>query len=804
MRDCCPLVRKGGMKDDSGLPIESIRDRLVAAVDRGAAVVTAPTGSGKSTQVPRWLSRRGRTLVIEPRRVACRALAQRVSELEGVELGERVGYAVRDDRRAGRETRLLFATPGVVVRWMAGGRRPDFDTVVLDELHERSLETDLLLALLADRYGGDLVAMSATLDGDRVARHLGGEHLRTEGHAYPVAIRHAPGNALQPDTRGLEDRLLEALAASRDASGDALVFLPGKAEIAKVSSRLTGSGHGTVLQMHGGLSLAEQSRVFAPSEKRRIVLATNVAETSITIPGIGVVLDSGLVRRTRYVNGRAVLSLVPVAGDSADQRAGRAGRTGPGVCYRLWGREAILERRTPPEIHRESLAPLLLAAAACDAEVEKLPFLDPPRDFALEDARRDLAELGALDRRGEITERGRRLFGLPLDPALGSLLVESERAGILETGIDLVAALSADRPLFRDERRPPDADDDLRESGCDAVALIRAVRQGEPGRHGLSRSALVEARASRRRLRKAFFLPSKPNEVRIDRSRIARAALRSDPRCAYVARRRRGRVFWSNGGTEIELGRQSAVREDEAEAIAVLGIAAVGVGYRQQRIFATCAVGLKLGDLAEARLGRERVRRAERKGDTAVALIECVYAGRVVDQREEEPAGELARQAIASLLLEGRLYPEEISAARERLADAALLSRLHRFGCVPDELVPDSNIRHDQDIEGWVEKRIEEIGVERGSDLQLLTPKDFEVPELPEHARQWLVREFPRSLSLGDAEYSIEYDLGAREATLVLLSGRRKEPPARVLLPGLPGFRVRARHHSKIWILKNP
>jgi ATP-dependent helicase HrpB len=516
------------------LPIDPLHDAVMAAFDAGPAVITAPTGSGKSTAVPRWVRARGPAVVVEPRRVACRGVAARVAELEGTPLGEGVGYVVRDDIRARRDTPLVFVTPGVALRWLADGRLDRAATVLLDEFHERSLDLDLLLALLHRRGRPRLGLLSATLDGDRVAAHLGGTHLVGEGRAFPVDVAYIPGQTVLPDPRGLEDRVRAALERAVDRPGDVLVFLPGKGEIARLLDAL-GDRPEEVLPLHGGLTLDQQARVFRPGSRRRILLATNVAETSVTLPDIEVVVDGGLVRRTRYRKGRASLTLLPIARDSAEQRRGRAGRVRPGLCLRLWAERAPLAPRTPPEIHRESLVPLLLAAAACGHPGLDLPFLDPPRDHAIADAREVLEGLGAWSEDG-LTDRGRALFQLPVDAHLGRLLQEARRTGALQDAVDLVAALQVPRSLFRRDR-PDDPADDLREPGCDGVALVRAVREGEPRRHRLDRFALREARAGAARLRRLLELPEGGGPV--DRDRLLRTVLAAWPGAAHVARRRK-------------------------------------------------------------------------------------------------------------------------------------------------------------------------------------------------------------------------------------------------------------------------
>lgn len=765
--------------------------------------MTAPTGSGKSTQVPRWCAASGRVLVVEPRRVACRGLADRVAQLEGSPLGSRVGYSVRDDSRRGDDTAILFATPGVVLRMFADGAAIPFDTLIIDEFHERTLDVDLILALAMSRFEGDLLVMSATLDAERLAGHMGASVVAGEGRTFPVTVRHVPGRGMLPDGRGLDERLLEAIRMCDGDDGDVLVFLPGKAEIARARDSLSGRVGMDVMELHGGLSLKRQSEVFEAGSRRRLILSTNVAETSVTVPGVGVVIDSGLVRRTRYANGRGHLTLVPVAMDSAEQRAGRSGRTGPGVCYRLWSSKAILERSTPPEIFRESLAPLVLAAGACGARVGSLPFLDPPKPYALEAAVEDLGSLGAVDAGGALTERGRILFGLPLDAALGNFLVEAELGGCLGDAIDLVAALAVGRPIFSGGR-PPDPGDDLRGSGCDGVALIRAVREGQAGPHRLHRHLLAEARSIRGRLRKAWGLGAEgPGAV--DRDALIRAALASDSRCAYVARRRKGRVFWGNGsGAEVQLASDSAVDDEGVEALAILGTIAVGEGYLKSRIIATCAMPVKLSQLVAAGLGEDRVEHcAAERGRRVVARVERVFAGRVLERREEMPRGRLAREAIAELLIAGRVFPEAVESTARTLEAVELLGRLVAAGIAPRdlELGPWEGERGSE-LSAWVMEKLEDLGLESGEDLALLAAGDFEAPRLPERTADWLDKRFPRRVSLGDGVYEARYDLAKREVTFSLVSGTRKGPPSLSVLASPQGFRVRVRHHSKVWVLR--
>lgn len=774
---------------DNALPIATLREPLLSSLGKRAVVITSPTGSGKSTQVPRYCP--GQTLVIEPRRVACRALATRVAELEGSAVGDAVGYRVRDESAAGDATRVLFVTPGIALRMAE--RWDDFAHIVIDEFHERGMETDLLFALLQARHRERMVVMSATMDAERVASALHGVHLRAEGRAFPVDVSYLAEQALLPELPGLEARLEAALGRALQLEGDVLVFLPGKAEIGAAQAHLQARfSRLSLLPLHGGLSLQEQSRIFSPGRERRVILATNVAETSLTVPRIGVVIDAGLVRRTRYHHGRGYLALSPIALDSAEQRAGRAGRLGPGHCIRLWSESAKLEPSTPPELHRESLSPLLLAAAACGARVDDLPFLDAPKPHAVDDAREDLRALGAIDDDDAITDAGRALFGLPLDPALGRLLVQARGTDAQADVVDLVAALTVGRPLFTRPCDPADPDP-LRQDGCDASALIRAMRLGDPGLHPLSASALAEARRNRGRLRALLRLPKRRTEaeadMRVDRERLAAVAMRADPRCAHVARSRRGKLAFSNGGTEIELGRDSCVGLlRPPEALVVLDARGVG-DRRRTRMLITCGCPVPLSALEQAGLGRDRLAKVGKRSGKLVATLERVYAKRVLSTREEAPTGAMARAGIAQLFLEGRLLPEALASARRRLTHLLLARRLSRrrprppldWSALPDE-VPQ--------LQDFVQTRLQQLGVESAEDLSLLSAQDLVPDPLPDEIQRHLDEHFPVELDLGDARYAAEYDLDRGRVTLTLLRGKPAQPPRRAFLPGFGGLTI--------------
>ena len=405
------------------LPLHSLRADFVAALEQSPVVLSAPTGSGKSTLAPLWCAAaERRTLVIEPRRVACRALYRFLAAHSGL----RVGYAVRHERQD-PDAQVLFVTPGVATRLLASGEVARFDAVVVDELHERRMDVDLLLSLLREQRARpgralDLVVMSATLDTARVARWLGAAQLEGKARTYPVE-RHHLGDVDVPSARGLDGRVVTGVrqALKLAADGDVLVFLPGKGEIRDAERALGAALPNPVLPLHAALPKREQDRVFEPSDARRVILATNVAESSVTIPSVRAVVDSGLERRTSYRQARSVLSLAPISAQSATQRAGRAGRVAPGVAVQLWSAGGILRPDTPPEIQREDLDPLVLMAGHLGRRLGELDLLDPPEGPALEAALARLSRMGLVDETGALTPRGHRAARLPVDPLLAAL-----------------------------------------------------------------------------------------------------------------------------------------------------------------------------------------------------------------------------------------------------------------------------------------------------------------------------------------------------------------------------------------------
>ena len=458
--------------DYSPLPIDEALPRLMAALRaHNVAVLVAPPGAGKTTRVPLVLAKENwakdrRILVLEPRRIAARAAAERMAQTLGERVGETVGLRVRFGSKISRKTRIEIVTEGIFTRLILDDPMLDgIAAVLFDEFHERSLDADLGLALARDAQQGlredlKLLVMSATIDGARVAGLLGGTPvIESEGRAFAVETRYAgrePG-AIEPQ---IADAVSRAMRAD---PGSALVFLPGTAEIRRTKTLLESRPDPAVdvVALYGALSGEEQDRVIlpAPPGRRKIVLATSIAETSITIEGVRIVVDSGLARVPRYEPDVGVtrLETVRVSRAAADQRRGRAGRTEPGICYRLWDepQNAALEPFARPEILAADLTSFALDLAAWGAQPEKLAFLDPPPRAALDEAKTLLTELGAIDADGRITDEGRHLRRLPLPPRLARMVVDAAAAGEALQAAEL-AALIGERGLGGD-------DPDLRE-----------------------------------------------------------------------------------------------------------------------------------------------------------------------------------------------------------------------------------------------------------------------------------------------------------------------------------------------------
>jgi ATP-dependent helicase HrpA len=473
------------------LPVSDRRDEIARAVSEHQVVVVAgETGSGKTTQLPKICLELGRGIRgtighTQPRRLAARTVAQRIADELSTPLGDAVGYTVRFTDQASDRTLVKLMTDGILLAEIQRDRRLlRYDTLILDEAHERSLNIDFLLGylreLLPRRPDLKVIVTSATIEPERFAAHFSGAPIvEVSGRTYPVEIRYRPlevavaadeddddpddpdHEIVRTEMRDQTEAIVDAIAElEKEPPGDVLVFLSGEREIRDTAEALKGRKHTEVLPLYARLPTAELQKVFQPHTGRRVVLATNVAETSLTVPGVRYVVDPGTARISRYSRRTKVqrLPIEPISQASAAQRAGRSGRVAPGVCIRLYAEDdfELRPRFTDPEILRTNLAAVILQMAALQlGDIEDFGFLDPPDKRSIRDGVLLLQELGAFDGDGKITELGRRLARLPVDPRLGRMILQADAEGCVREVLVLAAALSIpdprERPADREE-----------------------------------------------------------------------------------------------------------------------------------------------------------------------------------------------------------------------------------------------------------------------------------------------------------------------------------------------------------------
>jgi ATP-dependent helicase HrpA len=489
------------------LPVSAARDEIARAIrDHQVVIVAGATGSGKTTQLPKICLELGRTSIAhtQPRRIAARTIAERVAEELQVPLGGAVGYKVRFTDKVSPDTRIALMTDGILLNEIHRDRMlRRYDTIIVDEAHERSLNVDFLLGyltrILPKRPDLKVIITSATIDPESFAKHFGRPStvpgadgtpaiapapiIEVSGRTYPVEIRYRPTGASAPDaaTRAAEADDVDGIVAAlreldREPAGDVLVFLPGEAEIRDATDAVRGmyakdAAPTEVLPLYGRLSSAEQHRVFERSSvagvRRRVILATNVAETSLTVPGIRYVIDTGTARISRYSNRSKIqrLPIEAVSQASAQQRSGRAGRTSPGIAIRLYSEEDFTRRDefTEPEILRTSLASVILQMLSLGfGDISAFPFLTPPDSRGVKAAFDLLVELGAVrEQRGEaprLTDLGREISRLPIDPRFARMLIEARRTGVVRDVLAIVAGMSIQDVRERPEERREEAD----------------------------------------------------------------------------------------------------------------------------------------------------------------------------------------------------------------------------------------------------------------------------------------------------------------------------------------------------------
>lgn len=687
----------------NALPVDEALPRLKQAlVAHPAAVLVAPPGAGKTTRVPlalldaAWLGG-GKIVMQEPRRLAARAAARRMAATLGEAVGETVGYRVRLDTKVGPRTRIEVVTDGLFLRLLQDDPSLDgIGCVIFDELHERGLETDLSFALVREAQVAlcddlRIVAMSATLDPGPVAERLGGAPVvKSEGRMFPVGTHYLDR---EPGGR-IEDTVAAAVRrALAEESGSALVFLPGVGEIRRVEERLDPGPGVDVAPLYGDLSPPEQDRAIAPSPagRRKVVLATSIAETSLTIEGVRIVIDSGLMRLPRFSprSGMTRLETVRVSQASADQRRGRAGRLEPGICYRLWTEEAQrgLAPFTPPEVLDADLAPLALELAVWGADDATLPWLTPPPAASLAMARNLLADLGALDDSGRITAHGKAMAKLGQHPRLAHLVLKGRVLGQGRIAA-LLAAILGERDFLR--LPPGQRDVDLRHR----VEIALSGR-----RDGTLR--LIQEQARR-------LMPRGPSNETPDVSTTGALLALAYP--DRIGRRRAGTAgrYLLSGGRGAVLPEGDAMGSDEFLVVADLDGSA-----QDARIFLAAPVTLaEIEELyAERIVDEEIVGWSEREGAVLARRRRRLGALLLEDKPLARPDADKLRAAmiegIRRLGLGALPWSDELARWRERVA---FLRRL-------DESWPDlSDAALLATLESWLAPYLD--GVSRRSHLQ--------------------------------------------------------------------------------------
>lgn len=752
------------------LPIDAVTPQLVSVLrDSSCAVVVAPTGAGKTTRVPpalldAGLSEGQRVIMLEPRRVAARAAARRIAEERGVKLGGEVGYQIRFEKVAGPDTRILIVTEGILVRMLQDD--PFLEGVgvlVFDEFHERSLNVDLALAM-SRRVQEDarpdlkIVVMSATLEAEPVARYL---HdcpvVVSEGRLFPVDVRYLE----RPSSRRAHELAVEGVRrALVSAQGDVLVFLPGVGEIRRAQEALSAEVGADValMTLYGDMPSEAQDAVLRPTSRRKVVLATNVAETSLTIPGIAVVVDTGLAKVMRYDPARGFnrLELRRVSQASADQRAGRAGRQGPGVCLRMWTEREhrLLEAFEEPEVRRVELAgPSLELMAWGEPSLSDFPWFEAPRAEGLSQAKTLLRMLGAIDGRG-VTALGREMVRWPLHPRLSRLMIEAWRLGHGEDGAWL-AALQAERDPFLRDASPTaglSADSDTLER----LARVRAAASGGAS-GGLHRGgvATIARVARQQRAIARRVLGEGPARKAVGRGealgrallagfpdRLARRRASGDPRALMV------------GGRGVRLMPQSAVRRAELFVCVTLDARPSREGPEAR---VREASGVKASWLSAEHLSKEVVVRFDEARGRVMAFEQRRYEDLVLEERNTSapPAGEAARLLTEAVM--GYEDPEK-RAGLDARGPAELLTRLRCLASWRPELSLPTF-----EGEGLSELLLAGAQGRRSLDELRRAPwKSLVLGHLSWPQRQALDREAPERLQLrGGRAVRLQYEVGA-------------------------------------------
>lgn len=837
------------------LPIDDIRADVDRALQQTKPlIISAPTGSGKSTQLPLWLDEMTDRLVVvvEPRRVACRALATYLSEQRGEPVGQSIGYAVRFEERSSQDTRILFVTPGVALRLLQPGQRFHALTqacVLLDEFHERGWETDLLAAILLERFEQSpfpFVITSATLDLQQLQETLDATFLEAAGRSYPVDIEHLALDAFHPTRENLSERVISAIKyilAEPNDDGDVLVFLPGKGEIRKTQDqlqRIAKTHNMDVHAIHSGVPLQQLTRLLGArgDQRRRVFLATNIAETSLTVPGITWVVDSGLVRMRVHKGGHTALSLVAASQASMAQRAGRAGRVAPGRCIRLWDTHYAAQPSTQPEVERIELEEVVLRATSCGwlaSDMKSARWIASPPEFAVSQAIDHLTAIGALDARGALTPMGQKLSRLPVTVFEARMLVDTP-AKLHHTMADLVAILQRGQRLLlsldvRDEQRRQaiiEARQVLFEGCQDEVSVaLRILREGDARRHHINPLGLLETRqiatSLRHLLNDKLPAPHRDPDREDDRQALIDHILKRTPESAFVLRKRAIKDKsskrstgqpWTNGQIEVQMDpfepfSPTDKPQHPPKAGIVLDHIWLGQG-KGARARGNMLLPCTYQDLARAKLGEVEVGdiQLEKRG-VVIGVEERSISRVIIDRQTTKLTGEALCIAVAQLIADNRLF----KGVAQKRADLFHLWRLlHNWEPTLDtehwrlDTIQATTVPEPQEE---LIQRLKELGVQTSEDLQLLEDEDL-YPDLTDMSGVMqmelddLLRDFPRIWVYQGSKYLCEPNPRAKKVVMQpadKATKKLKEPPAKHL-PRFRGFRVIYKQASRSLTLR--
>ncbi|MGY5452861.1 helicase-related protein [Agarivorans sp. MS3-6] len=781
------------MSSEHVLPIDAIQADFVEKLARTHLVVEAATGSGKSTRLPRWAAGLGKVLVVQPRRIACEALASYVAEQVNL-VGEpyRVGYSIRFHSTVRDNTNIAFVTPGIALRWLAENQLSEYAVIIIDEFHERRWDSDLLLALVKQTTIR-VVVTSATLEGTKLCEYLAAQPLKAAGREYPVSLSYEARESHHlPDIQRICDAVQSAVnkAMAKD-DGDILVFLPGRGEIQRCQASLE-HVDAEVLALHATIS-AEQRRYILDDStkhaKRRVILATNVAETSLTIPRISSVIDSGLERRTKQRAGRTVLSLERISRASAEQRRGRAGRVRAGHCYRLWGEFAPLEAVTPPQMQREELLEPMLFAASCQCALAQLSFLERLPEKSLAIATERLTSMQALASPERLSDHGKRLLTLPIDSYFAHLVNLMPEAAEREAMLDLAAALSINKAIFQ----RPKSEHALKRLNqwqpqhCDMSMLLDLVRgRAWPEELNINQEALAQAQELAEQLRSVMALTDLFEATPYNRNALISAILSGAKELVYLRREKRTDAM-GNGIAELQLGRDTLLADEQVAAIAFDVFSMPGRGIKQLINIGLCLAPVTNQQLVDHKFGElAPAGNIDHQGEQP---MQRVYAGRVIGTELLAANPEQYRRGLAMRLLANRQARFKQLTLQQDIDAWNLWTSLgEKHGGGEGEPV---------EALTWVCEHLCELGVENAEDLTLIEPSDMHFSGIPEWHRDDFQQRFPQHLVLAELKLDVEYLGRSKQVIVHYHSGTRKGGPKRWELPSWSGWRVFYKKASK-------